>query len=69
MVCKHKQCGICLRRECNTGKLTQYGEIWACSRCASKAILWAYTTACRWGGEYTGDKEACKDAKEIGVQP
>jgi hypothetical protein len=50
--CKHKQCSLCLGRECNVGKVQHFGDLAACDLCISKAVAWAHLSACRWGGTY-----------------
>jgi hypothetical protein len=50
--CNHKQCAICFRRQCQdwSRTLVKFGSVIACDLCVSKAVQWAYKTACMWGG-------------------
>jgi hypothetical protein len=63
--CAHKQCSICLRRACQkgVGHVKQFGTVEACERCIHTAVLWAYTCACKWGGDYP--KEKCGYEREV----
>jgi len=65
--CSHRQCEICLERECHKGlgeRFKSYGPFTVCHACILKSIAWAYTTACRWGGEYGHSKECGEKPKE-----
>ena len=57
--CNHKQCTICLSRQCQdyARHFEKFGDVIACDRCVRKAVKWAYETAVRWGGEPA--KDAC----------
>ena len=56
--CNHKQCSICLQREChkNFERFKVDGELTVCRACVSRAVTWAYTTALRWGGDYNSSR-------------
>lgn len=56
--CEHRQCCICLKRECNRpGKrFMDYGSYIVCSdSCVIAAISVAYYAACRLGGAIEED--------------
>ena len=50
--CNHKQCCLCLKRECNVHRnFIQYGSLYVCgSSCVSTAVHLAYKAACMFGG-------------------
>jgi hypothetical protein len=67
MNCDHRQCCICLRRECQQSiyepRFKSYGGLFVCGNsCLSTAVHVTYEAACRLGG--VRDKPCGREVKD-----